>query len=218
MAVQLSEVTGAASTVEITPSQIISLAPKARREYLDALTSPQRLLSEYGITNNPLRVAHFFAEILHETGGFRILEESLSYRAERLMQVWPGRFPTLEIAKRYARNPEALANRVYGSRMGNKEPGDGFKYRGRGFPMLTGRRNYERVGSEIGVNLIRQPDLVLDPRHSLRIACVFWTDAKCGPKADRDDVIAVREAWNGGRIGLSDVERWLKLTKEVWHE
>ena len=82
--------------------------------------------------------AHFVSQVLHESGGLRWLEENLNYSAARLVAVWPRRFPTEDRARPYARNPERLANNVYGGRMGNTEPGDGWRYRGRGLIQITG--------------------------------------------------------------------------------
>lgn len=81
------------------------------------------------------------AQVLHETGGLTVLVENMNYRAERIVQVWPSRFRTIEEATPYAHNPEKLANKVYGGRMGNTHPGDGWRFIGRGLLQITGRES-----------------------------------------------------------------------------
>lgn len=107
-------------------------------------------------------LAYALATAHHETGGrFVPIEENMSYSAKRMTEVWPSRFPDLESAMAYARNPEALANRVYGGRLGNDQPGDGWRYRGRGLVQITGRANYAKVGRLIGVDLEAFPETAL---------------------------------------------------------
>src|SRR5262249_8858281 len=106
----------------------------------------QDRLPEFGV-NTPKRIAHFLSQIGHESGGFRIKVEDLSYTAARLMQVWPSRFPNMDIARQYERNPEKLGNFVYANRMGNGDAasGDGYRFRGRGLLQLTGRSMYRAI-------------------------------------------------------------------------
>jgi putative chitinase len=107
-------------------------------------------------------LAYALATAHHETGArFEPVIEAMSYSAQRMTEVWPRRFPDLESATAYARNPEALANRVYGGRLGNTRQGDGWRYRGRGLVQITGRANYRKVGRLIGVDLEADPDLAL---------------------------------------------------------
>ena len=92
-------------------------------------------------------LAYMLATVFHETGGtMQPVTENLSYSAERLTQVWPSRFPTIASAKPFARNPRKLANKVYVGRMGNAAPDDGWRYRGRGLPQITGKENYAKFG------------------------------------------------------------------------
>ncbi|WP_139108535.1 MULTISPECIES: hypothetical protein [unclassified Ensifer] len=98
---------------------------------------------------NLLHLAAILAEVYHETGGaMQPVGENLNYSAKRLTQVWPARFPTLASAESYANNPRALANRVYGGRLGNAGFDDGWVYRGRGLAQITGRANYAKFGLE----------------------------------------------------------------------
>lgn len=142
----------------------------------------------------------FLREILHESGMLSRLEEGLNYSVERLMQVWPTRFPTLESAQPYARNGMVLANKVYGGRMGNVDPGDGFKYRGRGLMMVTGRDNYRALGKIMGLDLERNPDLLAQPVYAL-LAAIAWWEGNV-PDGIMGDVKRVRRAVNGGSTGL----------------
>ena len=146
----------------------------------------------------------FLGQILHESAGLTRFSENLSYSAERMMVVWPGRFPTLESALPYARNPEALANKVYGGRMGNTQPGEGYKFRGRGVLQITGRDNYKFVGNLMGQDLTVMPELLEQPRYALESAIAWWEGSV--PDSMIGDVERVTRRVNGGLTGLADRE------------
>lgn len=150
-----------------------------------------------------LRIAHWFAQFGHESRNFTRYEENLNYSAKRLCEVWPTRFPTLDSAAPYAGNPIDLANKVYGGRMGNKAPGDGWRYRGRG-PQITGRENYRLAERGTGLPLIANPDLASLPENFTHLACDYWDRQSCNRMADRDDLEGITQAVNGGRIGLAE--------------
>jgi putative chitinase len=154
----------------LTVETLNRLCPRARSEYVDALVNGNDVLDRWGI-NTPLRLAAFLATICHETGGLTIVRENMNYTASRIRAVWPSR----PEAAQYARNPKALANSVYGGRMGNERDGtaddDGYRYRGGGLIQLTGRSSYERAGKAIGVNLGSEPELIEDANISLQAAC-----------------------------------------------
>lgn len=152
--------------------------------------------------DTPVRAAHFLAQIAVESGGLTRLEEGLSYSAERLTMVWPSRFPTLAAAQRYVRNPQALANNVYGGRMGNTQPGDGWLYRGRGLEELTGKTNYAAYLMASGVDCLSDPNLLLQPQHAADSADWFWSSNGCNTLADKGDVTAPTRRINGGLTGL----------------
>lgn len=145
---------------------------------------------------------NFLAQTLHETMLLEKLEENLNYSAERLMKVWPGRFPTLASARPYARNPEALANKVYGGRMGNVDPGDGWLYRGRGIPHVTGKTNYALVEKVSGLPVLKNPGLLSQPLPALQAGIAWWE--RSIPDAILGDPERVSEAVNGGRNGMDD--------------
>lgn len=148
-------------------------------------------------------LADWLPEILHESGMLTRLEENLYYSAERIAEVWPGRFPTVASARPYARDPVALANKVYGGRMGNLAPGDGWKYRGRGVIQITGRDNYERVGELMGQDLVGVPDLLAQPRYCLEACVAWWEDAI--PDSMLGETSGIRRRVNGGTTGLAEV-------------
>lgn len=161
-----------------------------------------------------LRLAHWLAQFGHESQSFSKFEENLRYTAGRLCAVWPSRFPTLAAAQPFANNPEALANKVYGNRLGNNHPGDGWRYRGRG-PGLTGRANYAACEIRTGIHLVDFPDLAADPRYFVPIACDFWAQARCNESADLDDLPGITLKINGGRIGLAERAKLLERAKLV---
>jgi len=159
----------------------------------------------FGIVT-PRQQAAFIGQCGHECGNFRILEENLNYRAETLMKIWPKRFPTLEIANQYARNPKKIANKVYADRMGNRDEasGDGYRFRGRGCIQLTGSANYYHAGQALGVDLIMDPDLVATPKFAALTAGFFWSTQKLNALADAGNNLAITKKINGGTIGLND--------------
>jgi putative chitinase len=154
----------------------------------------------------PIQQASFIGQCGHECGNFRILEENLNYRAETLMKLWKARFPTIEIANEYARNPKKIANKVYANRMGNRDEasGDGYRFRGRGCIQLTGHANYFHAGQACGEDFVMQPDLVATPRYAAMTAGWFWDTHKLNQYADRQDFLMMTKKINGGIIGLDD--------------
>lgn len=152
---------------------------------------------------SPLRAAHFLAQVAHESAFFQTTEENLNYAAEGLLRVFPKHFPDVETAMRYARRPEAIANKVYANRMGNgnEESEDGWRYRGMGLIQLTGRRNHDAYwaqaeGSGAG------PEALAGPPHAALAAGWFWKANGINKAADADDVEAVTKKVNGGAHGL----------------
>lgn len=165
-------------------------------------------MKRWGI-DTPLRQAYFLAEIAEETGSLTKLGENLSYSAERMMAVWPKRFPALSLASKYARNPQALANLVYSARGGNTQPGDGWKYRGRGMIQLTFRENYAAYAKASGAPALANPDCLLDPHYAADSAGWFWKTAGCNAYVDRRDIKGLTRRINGG---LGNLEERIKCT------
>ena len=169
-------------------------------QWVDAINTT---FETFGI-DTPEQQASFLGQCGHESNGFTALVENLNYKAESLCKVWPKRFPSLEAAQPYHRNPEAIANKVYADRMGNgdEDSGEGFAYRGRGLIQLTGKLNYQACGDALGVDLVSDPDLVSTPMYAALSAGWFWSTHHLNNIAS--DIVAVTKKINGGTIGLDD--------------
>ena len=142
--------------------------------------------SQYGITT-PLRVCHFFAQAAHESAGFRTLEEYASGAA------YEGR-----------------------KDLGNTQPGDGRRYKGRGIFQLTGRANYTKFGKILGLDLVGNPKLAEQPETSVRTALEYWKSRNINLNADKDDVVGATRKINGGTNGLQDRRNYLRKCKEIY--
>jgi putative chitinase len=189
---------------------------KNPEKWLDAVVAT---CQEFEI-NTPQRIAGFLAQTSHESGGYTMLSENLNYRAATLAACWPNRFAVLgadkkpkkengklvptAVANSIAGKAELIANLVYSSRMGNgpAESGEGWKYRGRGLKQLTGKDNYARCGTALGVDLVGNPDLLLEPVYAARSAGWFWKANKLSDFADVDDIKGMTKKINGGLIGV----------------
>jgi putative chitinase len=156
--------------------------------------------------NTPTRQAAFIGQCGHESNNFKTLEENLNYSAKGLMATWPSRFPSLEEATKYERNPEKIANKVYGGRadLGNVEDGDGWRFHGRGVIQLTGRSNYTVCGEALGQPFATAPELVLEPQNAIMSAGWFWNKKSLNSLADNEDWTTITKRINGGTIGLQD--------------
>jgi putative chitinase len=143
-------------------------------------------------------------QIAHESASLSVLEESLTYTAFRLTQVWPARFPSLAAAQPFASNTAALAKRVYGGRMGNSTMGDGYRYRGRGLKRLTGKTNYIEYSLASGEDVIVHPNLLLMPGPASDSAAWFWAKNGWSALADTRDWTGLTRRINGGNNGLAD--------------
>lgn len=154
---------------------------------------------------DPEEQATVLAQLGHESANFTATEENLNYSADALRRVFSKYFPTRQEQQAYARKPEAIANKTYGGRMGNRDPGDGWKYRGRGFIQLTGRDNYERASQALGYDYVNNPDLVSEPEHAIRTSLWWWKDRNgLRPAAQQGDVETSTRLINGGTNGLQD--------------
>ena len=172
----------------------------------------QAAFDKYDI-NNVRRQAAFIGQCAHESGNFKTLQENLNYSAEGLMKTWPSRFPNKEIANQYARQPAKIAGKVYNGRLGNTSEEEASKYLGRGLIQLTGKDNYERCGSSIGVDLVGNPDLLTDPKYAALSAGWFWNKHGLNELADAQEHGIITKRINGGTLGLDD--RILKTTKAL---
>lgn len=169
-----------------------------------------KAMVEQGITD-PNEMAMILGQVSEETGGFRVIEENLNYKsAERMAQVWPGRFKNnMALARKLiAGGPQAIANNIYArEELGNTEPGDGWKYRGRGYIQLTGKSNYKMVGDALGIDLVNNPDLVnATPEMAAKTTVAWWKNyipsLKLRQKAAQNDIRGVTKIINGGLTNL----------------
>ena len=163
------------------------------------------IAQHYGLS--PERGAHLLGQASHESGGFRLTQENLNYSVESMMRVWPSRFPTEESAEPYARNPKALADKVYSGRMGNKI-NEGHKFIGRGFLQLTGYENHRAFASDMGLPQILQDPSLLEEEYAFETAQWFFQKNNLFKIADEgvnDDTIKrITRRVNGGYHGLED--------------
>jgi putative chitinase len=166
------------------------------------------IIEKFGI-DGPLRLSHFLSQCAHESGNFKFVKENLNYSADGLRKIFPKYFPTIELANKYARQPEKIANKVYGGRMGNGDEasGDGFKFRGRGYIQLTGKDNYAAFDKFVDDDIMTNPDLV-STKYPLTSAAFFFHKNKLWDICDKghgdDVVLAVTKRVNGGSHGLAD--------------
>jgi len=170
-------------------------------------------LSEHQI-DTPLRIAHFFAQVLHESGRLKYVEENLNYSEQALLSVFRKYF-TPSQAKVYARKPEMIGSRVYAGRMGNGDVAsrEGYRYRGRGLIQLTGKNNYRKFSQWIGEDVVAQPELVAN-KYAVHSAVYYWVSNNLNAIADIDDIKQVTKRVNGGYNGLDDRIALLDKTKE----
>lgn len=164
-------------------------------------------MAKYNITT-PLRLAHFLAQCGHESAGFKAVNENLNYSVDGLKRIFSKYFPGT-LAEGYARQPEKIASKVYGNRMGNGNEAskEGWKYRGRGYIQLTGKDNYKAFDATVDDDILNNPDLVAT-KYPLMSAAWFFERGKiwavCDKGSDKSTVTSVTMKVNGGTIGLED--------------
>lgn len=184
-----------------------AVAPRANAQFLANSGSLGAILQQRGFDTVDAQ-SELIAQCAHESAGFTAFSENLNYSAERLVQVWPRRFRTIDDARAFAKNPQALANNVYGNRMGNR-PGtdDGWNFRGSGALQHTGRSEYDRVARRLGSPALTQPDILRDPTRAVTMwqaAATFFIDRGALAPAKKGDTAEVTRLVNGGVNGLAD--------------
>jgi putative chitinase len=193
--------------MELTKEQLKQLLPK--NPYVDhwhhALAI---LLPDYEI-NTPQRIAAFIAQCAHESGGFTALKENLNYKPATLRKLFGKYFPTDALAEEYCSKPnkqEAIANRIYASRMGNGDEasGDGYKYCGRGLIQLTGKSNYIAFADSLQISPEEASQYLSTFEGAAQSACWFWEANNLNQWADKGDILTLTKRINGGTIGLED--------------
>jgi len=176
--------------------------------HAEHLIGPINAAIEQADLSTPQRLAAFLAQCGHESDSFRYLEENLNYKAESLMQVWHSHFPTPEIAQEYAHQPQRIASRAYGGRMGNgpEETGEGWLYRGSGWLQLTGKDNFHALSQHTGIDFVSNPDAVRTPEGAAVSAVYFWNKHNLNQLADEGNIAQMTHVINGGTIGLENRE------------
>ena len=193
------------------------LCPKTKKDVLAQYVDPLHTVAEYyEMYDNKRRIAGFLAQIAHESGGFNFVKENLNYSADGLRKTFAKYFPTDELAKAYARQPEKIANRVYANRMknGDEASGDGFRFRGRGLIQLTGRDNYTRFAQSLGIGIDETIEYLETPSGAVASAGWFWDNNGLNQFCDKDDFITLTKRINGGTIGLADRKHHYEIMLE----
>lgn len=186
--------------MNLTAEQLLAIAPAVgsnARAYASALSAAM----ERFVINTPARAAHFLAQVAHESGDFSRFRENLNYSAAGLRTTWPKRFPSMEAAVPFARNPERIANYVYANRMGNgnERSGDGWRYRGAGWIQLTGRDNHHQVARELAV-IGDIGDWLATVSGAALSAAWFWHKSGCNRHADAGNIDAISDLINIGHV------------------
>ena len=203
----------------ITPERLKALSPSIKDDRAQSYAPALEVSLAMGEITSRLRLVHFMAQLAHESAGFRALVENLNYRPDVLLATFRSRVQTIEKANELvAAGRDAIAEFVYGNRpaLGNVNPGDGAKFIGRGFIMITGRSNYTTYAALIGQPLLDQPQLLEDPIYAAQGAAAFWKQTGCNARADADDLEGVTRIVNGGTNGLEDRRMWLDKAKTVF--
>lgn len=195
------------SAPKITPEALQKIYPGASSKYLQFINS---MASDWGVTTKA-QLCLFLANVLVESNGFndKDLRENFNYRPEVLFATFPKYFASAEDARKtIAQGPEAIANKVYGGRLGNSASNDGWRYRGGGLIQTTGRYNFSVLGKAIKEDLINFPTKISEPEIATKSAFYYWSSKNCGYFADRMQVRDCRKAINGGTNGLDEVQEF----------
>ena len=200
----------------ITKEQLKAILPQAKDDDIKKYLAPLNAELPKWDINTPTRIAHFIAQIGHESARLKYCSENLNYGYDGLINTFSVFRKNKAKAKAYTRKPEKIANFAYANRIGNgsEASGDGWKYRGRGLIQITGRSNYERCGRGLGLDLIAKPELLIEPQYAVASACWFWKENELNKYADEDKVETITKKINGGTNGLSDRESILKEARK----
>jgi len=208
-----------------TLAALAHVAPQAKDIYLQAVRNGASLFEQHGITTG-LRMAHFLAQAMAETGAFTVLRENMSYSVPRMLEIFGVGHHSAKItaaeAPNFQHKPEALSERVYGAgnpkkakELGNTEPGDGFRYRGNGVLQTTGRGAHRSMGQKCGLDFEGNPDLVTAPEHALKPALQEWSDGNLNHFADVSDIRTITLRINGGLNGFDERKAFFARLKPL---
>lgn len=182
----------------LTFDDVKRISPNAQDAFAQALVDASEAFEEHGVTTR-LRMAHFIVQVMTETGGLTRLDENMNYSYETLLRVFSRQTISEPKAREIARQPQKIANWVYGARLGNRgrDTQDGWSFRGSGFIQLTGRANFRARGAEVGLPLEEQPELARQAREGLLAALAYWSARDINAAADDHDRLRVRKLVNG---------------------
>ena len=216
----MSPLVTAAKPADITALRLQQFAP--RSDYMHVAPTLDAAAKAHGILT-PRQVRHWLANLHNESGGFTVAEERLGYTADELLATWPAHFASRGQAVACAGKPQAIACKVYGGRMGNTAPLDGWTYRGRGWLQLTGRQAYAEAGGRLHQPYEANPGLVAYPEHAALTAADFWAHHGCNAELathadEREAANAVRRIVNGGLIGIDNVWAQLRRAETIWRD
>ena len=186
----------------ITPQLIKVMAPDCSDP--DTVSAKMNQFLPGFSINTQKRVLHFIAQLGHESS-LNPIPENLNYSAQGLLKTFPMYF-TQSTAADYARQPARIANRVYADRMGNgpESSGDGYRYRGRGFIQLTGKNNYVSYGTQLKLDLVGNPDLLLQIGVGIQVAARFFINNGIIQYCDANNIYEITRRINGGQNGIED--------------
>jgi putative chitinase len=201
--------------MSITLNQLTQILPgnPYLSNWCDALN---KILPDYEITSSH-RLAAFVGQTYVESTGYTMLHENLNYRAESLMRVWPTHFPTLDIARQYANNPEQIANRAYANRMGNGDEasGDGWEFCGKGLIQLTGRDNYQNFADSVEMDINDVPKYLQTFEGAVQSAAWFWESNDLNQYADVWNIGKLSTIINGGDLGRPERIKYCNLALQI---
>jgi predicted chitinase/V8-like Glu-specific endopeptidase len=184
----------------VTFEDVKKISPIAKDEFVKAIVDAEDDFKAAGITTR-LRMAHFLAQVMTETGGLKRLDENMNYNFKTLMRVFSRKTISEAKAHEIAGKPREIANWVYGARLGNtgRQTSDGWNYRGSGHMQLTGRTNFRLRGKAVGLPLEDSPEMAREARAGLLVAIAYWKAQNVNAAADNNDILRTRILINGPR-------------------
>ena len=201
----------------VTFDQLNDFFEDTSESIVEKYVDPLNEMMEFYEINNKNRISMFLAQVGHESGGLTTIRENLNYSAERLKVIFPKYFRNVDPSG-YARNPQAIANRVYANRMGNGDEasGDGYRYCGRGLIQLTGKSNYMAFASDMEMPLEQATEWLSTEEGAAWSAGWFWDSRELNDWADKGDILTVTKKINGGTIGLEDRKSHYEAALEIF--
>lgn len=199
-------------------TDLSKLYPRTRKDVLEVTAAPLNAACARFDISTGSRIAAFVAQLGHESAGFAVMAENLNYSAEGLRKIFPKYFPTMDMANAYARQPQRIANRVYGGRMGNgpEASGEGYKFRGRGYIQLTGKNNYVAFARFMEMKLEDTVHYLETREGAAMSAGWYWAMNGLNALADQGKFKTITQKINGGLNGYEDRLAHFNLAKRLF--